>query len=137
MRDSLSLPEPALGLLVQARSSAAPDEACGLLLTGSAGPIEVARTENRSLQPRTSFLIDPHTLLRAAVSGRLIGCWHTHPEGPGVPSASDRQAMERWPDLVHLIVGRSVRAWRWSPGGPIPVLITDHGTPGLLSSARP
>jgi len=135
--DSLSLNGAAIALLAQARSSESPREACGLLLQDATGLIEVVRTENRSPQPQTSFLIDPQALLEAAVSGRLIGCWHTHPDGAAVPSESDQQALRDWPALVHVIVGRTVRGWRWSDKGPIPVLVTDQGTPGLLWSARP
>lgn len=137
MRDTFSLPDAVLAFLLEARSNAAPHEACGLLLRGAGGRVEALRTENRSSQPQTSFLIDPQALLRAAVSGRLVGCWHTHPGGSGSPSASDRQAAQDWPDLVHVIVGESVRGWLWSPEGPIPVLIASEGTAGLLWSARP
>ncbi len=118
-------------------SPAGSEERCGLLLGLPNGAVEVLPTANLATSPADAFLIDPTALLEAAVSGRLIGCWHTHPAGPAVPSAADRRSMRQWPDLVHLVLGRTLRAWMWSSGGLIEVPVTCEETAGLLCSARP
>lgn len=139
MQGTLRLSEATAGSLRSFRARAGAAEACGLLLAGLDGAVEAVETVNGAPDPSSSFLIAPEALLEAAVSGRLLGCWHTHPSGSAVPSPADHPGMRRWPDLVHVIVGRTLRAWRWSSGDPIEVVVScgdGRGeTPGLLCSA--
>ena len=88
-----------------------PAECCGLL-EGTATSdgwrvVAVHEAPNIAPDPRRRFLIDPQhqfELLRRlrGTDRELIGCFHSHPDGPPQPSATDlAQAIE--PDFVWLI----------------------------------
>lgn len=111
------------------RARAGGREACGLLLTDG-DALRLVEVANRAPDPTSAFLLDRDALLAAAHDGTLRGCWHTHPTDSAVPSPDDLASMAAWPDLVYVIVGARVRAWRWTPDGAVEC-------PGLLSSARP
>jgi len=101
--------------------AAYPEECCGLL-SGSeeAGVVTVDgvhRSENLAEEPTHLFEVDPvlrlhlqRTLRRN--DRRVVGIYHSHPDGSTRPSARDLDAA--WePDLVWLIVGvRERRAVR-------------------------
>ena len=133
---ALILPAAARAALLAARRGAHPDEACGLLLLEDER-LRATQTTNCAPTPRAAFLIDPAALLVAAVSGDLIGCWHTHPSGSSAPSAEDIDAMRSWPDLVHLVVGDAMTAWRWTSAGPREVAVHAGSRPALVESAHP
>jgi proteasome lid subunit RPN8/RPN11 len=121
--------------------AAFPREACALLV-GSIGngndSVEVRRvvpTANVAAAPERGFEIDPAAhiaLLRSLrernaaesiVGPRIIGHWHSHPNGRAEPSATDA-AMIHDPTLVWLIsavdaAGRAQppRAFRPQPDG--------------------
>ena len=92
-------------------------EACGLLfgLDGRITRATVAR--NVAADPTSRFEIDPAHLFdahRASRAGpdRLVGCWHSHPNGRGEPSRHDRAGVadESW--LWLIVAGGSIRACR-------------------------
>jgi proteasome lid subunit RPN8/RPN11 len=96
-------------------------EVCGLLL-GEGGRIVAAEpAANVSPEPADSFEVDPAALfaaLRAERAGgpRLIGHYHSHPNGRPEPSARDAAAAE--PGRLWLIVGGgAARLWLAGPGG--------------------
>ena len=110
-----------LKLIADQAEAAYPGESCGLLLgfERADGDIEVTRvapSENKASPARNDrFEIDPELRLRlmrelrdAAPPGmpgaarRIIGHYHSHPDGSARPSASDL-AMAWEPDLVWLI----------------------------------
>lgn len=99
-----------------AAAAAAPDrEVCGLLF-GAAGRIDRAEpAANVAAHPQDSFEIDPRALfaaLRAERGGgeRLIGHYHSHPNGRAEPSPRDLAAAE--PGRMWLIIGGGVaRLW--------------------------
>lgn len=108
-----------------AARAALPLEACGLLV-GPAGDW-VSRVEpaaNVAAEPSRRFEIDPRQLLalHRSLRGtpeRLIGHWHSHPAGPAVPSACDRE-MAFDPDMVWLLIDAAqgvARAWQVVEGG--------------------
>lgn len=114
-----------LAAIRAAARAAMPREACGLLV----GPSEevISRVEpaaNVAAEPERRFEIDPRQLLalHRSLRGtpeRLIGHWHSHPDGPPVPSACDRE-MAHDPDMVWLLVDPkdgAARAWRVVEGG--------------------
>lgn len=108
----------AAGLLeeILARAGATAEvEVCGLLF-GTPERIEAVRhTANSAAEPQDSFEVDPAALLaalRAERGGgaRLVGHYHSHPNGLAVPSARDLAAAE--PGRLWLIIGGGeARLW--------------------------
>jgi proteasome lid subunit RPN8/RPN11 len=98
--------------ILDAAGAAFPMECCGLIegvcTTDMWRAIAVHRTRNLADDPTHYFLVDPqaHFELLRSLRGserRIIGCFHSHPNGLSVPSANDRaKAIE--PDFVWLIV---------------------------------
>lgn len=97
-------------------------EACGLLF-GTEGHIaEATVARNVAAEPWHRFEIDPAHLFDAhrrsrAGPDRLIGCWHSHPNGQGEPSVHDRAGVadEGW--LWLIVAAGHIRAWRPTPHG--------------------
>jgi proteasome lid subunit RPN8/RPN11 len=101
-----------------------PNEGCGLLLgqrDGDAAEIVFALPARNILASPHRYEIEPEAVLaaerRARATGQLLlGAWHSHPDGPPEPSATDRA--EAWPDWCYLIAGFAgddaprLRAWR-------------------------
>jgi proteasome lid subunit RPN8/RPN11 len=85
---------------------------------------EFMETTNVSPNPANSFEIDPaalFTALRAERTGgpRLIGHYHSHPNGVSTPSACDAM-MVTSPGRLWLIVGSGeARLWREVAGGAV------------------
>jgi proteasome lid subunit RPN8/RPN11 len=107
-----------------------PRETCGLLLGVRRGDehavtevrrarnLDVERAEDRyELDPDDFFAADREA--RAAGLG-IVGIWHSHPDHPARPSATDRDGA--WPGWSYLIVsvGRDgvgeIRSWRLNGG---------------------
>lgn len=104
-----------LGALLD-RAAATPDrEVCGLLF---GAPDRIDRAEaaaNVADRPQDTFEIDPRALFAAlraerAGGGRMIGHYHSHPNGSAEPSPRDLAAAE--PGRYWLIIGGGVaRLW--------------------------
>jgi proteasome lid subunit RPN8/RPN11 len=92
------VPRAALRLIMDAAEAAYPGECCGLLV-GKArltGELEVARAvpSRNHGKGRDRFEIDPQLWvdLTRALRGspnRVVGLYHSHPEAPAQPSATD------------------------------------------------
>jgi len=117
---------------ILATAAAAPrHEVCGLLF-GSPTRIEHADpAANVADQPQDRFEIDPKALfaaLRAERAGgpRLIGHYHSHPNGSAEPSPRDLAAAE--PGKYWLIIGGgTARLWLAGPNGFTEVkMIVNH-----------
>lgn len=85
----------ALAAMRAAARAAHPREACGILLGEAARITAVREAANVHPAPHTHFEIDPQALIdahRAARAGgaEVVGYFHSHPQGPAVPSATDR-----------------------------------------------
>jgi len=115
-----------------AAAAAAPDrEICGLLF-GAESCIDCAEpVDNVAENPWDTFEIDPRALfaaLRAERGGgpRLIGHYHSHPNGRAEPSPRDLAAAE--PGKYWLIIGGGVaRLWLAEPDGFTEVkMIVNH-----------
>jgi proteasome lid subunit RPN8/RPN11 len=121
--------------VIEAAEAAYPGEACGLLVGRQRpnGTVEVTRAHvSANLgKTRDRFEIDPRLwvdLARAHGKGptKVVGLYHSHPDGPAQPSAVDLEAA--WgEDLVWLIV--SVSPGDGGDGQAIHVTahILDHG----------
>ncbi len=110
-----------------------PAECCGFLLgdPGASGRVRVhralpARNERRGAVAGSSYLIAPETVLAAQREARglgfeVVGYYHSHPDRPAEPSATDRE--DAWPGMSYLIVSVenghpvAVRSWRLRPDG--------------------
>jgi proteasome lid subunit RPN8/RPN11 len=111
---AVSLTPHQLSAIVRHAETAYPEEACGLMIgrRGRSGVIGVSRVEpSPNLAPdnrRERFEVDPALRLRLerALRGSgeaIVGHYHSHPEHPARPSASDR-ARAYEPELIWLIV---------------------------------
>jgi len=115
-------------LLDHAREGAArspPAEVCGVL-AGARGPpdrvTDTHRVDNVAARPRTAYELDPAatvaTVDRIENAGEdVVGFYHSHPESPAVPSATDR-AKATWTGYVYAIVSppETIRAYRFTGG---------------------
>ena len=110
--------------IADAAEAAYPGECCGLLVgrPRANGDVEVARVHpsaNLGKSPER-FEIDPRLwvdLSRALGKGplRVVGLYHSHPDGPAQPSAVDLEAA--WgEELVWVIVSVTGRAADPGPG---------------------
>jgi proteasome lid subunit RPN8/RPN11 len=111
--------------LVEAAALALPNEACGLLL-GTPGRIDAAvPAANVAAHPDRSFEIDPATLLRThrearGKGQRVIGHYHSHPNGAAEPSLRDAAAAVENDQIWLIIAAGGVHGWRVvgnDPGG--------------------
>ena len=120
-------------------SDSYPDECCGFLLGEPGSPsrsdradrpaervrrVLPARNEHRGEAAERGYLIAPETVLAARreahrLGFEIVGYYHSHPDRPAAPSATDRE--DAWPGMSYLIVsveeGRPVaaRSWRLDP----------------------
>ncbi|HEY3448556.1 MAG TPA: Mov34/MPN/PAD-1 family protein [Myxococcales bacterium] len=76
--------------------AAYPEEACGLVVEDEAGGLQAVRARNISDNPRRHFELEAGELLAALQSGRLRGCYHSHPDGPAAPSPEDLERASLW-----------------------------------------
>jgi desampylase len=108
---TLHLPDDLAARVLLAASRAYPNECCGLI-EGVVTPdgwraLDIHEAANLAENPKRRFLIDPQVqfdLMRALRQSerRIIGCFHSHPDGEPAPSAADRaEAYER--DFLYLI----------------------------------
>jgi len=118
--------DPADMAAINAAAAAAwPHEACGLLVgTRADDSIRVQSvivTENIARDPERRFEVEPRALLSAHREARtagqeLLGPWHSHPDGPARPSATDSvravSAGEVWL-IVPVAGGQAGAAWAW------------------------
>ena len=108
----IAIDPPVLEAVVAAAEASYPDEACGLLVGrwSAAGHCRLRRavpSANLAPDPSVAFEIDPALRLdlqrRLRGGGqRVVGLYHSHPDGPARPSARDlARAWE--PGLLWLI----------------------------------
>lgn len=134
----------ALRQIVDAAEAAYPGECCGLMVGHQTpnGVVEVARahpSENLGKDP-TRFEIDPRLwvdLSRALGRGprKVVGLYHSHPDGPAQPSATDLQAAwgEEMVWLIVSVAGPGSSENRGDEGGrrgqavQVTAHILDHG----------
>lgn len=93
-----------------------PHEACGLLLGRREGEkmrvSEAVASPNLAADPARRFEIDPGLRLRLQKAARqgpeqVLGHYHSHPDGPARPSATDRAGIYE-ADLIWLIAAVTI-----------------------------
>lgn len=114
----LRLPRAARDEVERRSREAHPHEACGLLVgSASAEAVRVVRAERAANVERDRahdrFTLAPEDWLRIETAARdqgleVVGIWHSHPDHPALPSATDLAAA--WEGYAYLIV-------RVGPGG--------------------
>ncbi|MEA2824480.1 MAG: hypothetical protein QOF03_962 [Alphaproteobacteria bacterium] len=112
---ALHLSDELAAKMLGAAARTFPLECCGLIegirIKGGWRATALHEAANLAEDPARRFLIDPQRqfdLIRAlrGRETRIIGCFHSHPAGPALPSATDRaQALED--DFLWLIAGGS------------------------------
>ena len=114
-------------------AAAHPLEACGILL-GAGGRITEARpAANVHPSPQTHFEVDPQALIdahRAARAGgpAVIGYYHSHPEGPAQPSATDRASASGDGAVWVIISQDDTRFWQDGKQGFVALPFTMAGS---------
>jgi proteasome lid subunit RPN8/RPN11 len=100
-----------------------PCETCGLLLgvrTGNAVEVkEVVQARNLNRErTRDRYELDPEDFLAADARARrlgieIVGIWHSHPDHPACPSATDRTgAWAGWSYVIVSVGADGVQAYR-------------------------
>ena len=111
----------------------APNECCGLLIGEGSLIDESLPARNVDPEPTRRYLLDPreHIAANRRLRGtprQVLGCYHSHPRSPAVPSATDL-AEALYPDFVWVIVSLAaakednVAAYRLTGAGFVPVTI--------------
>lgn len=125
----------ALRQVIDAAEAAYPQEACGLLAgrQHANGTVEVVRAHPSANLGRAPdrFEIDPRLwvdLARALGKGptKVVGLYHSHPDGPAQPSAVDLEAA--WgEELIWIIVSVAPREGGGAQAIHVTAHILDHG----------
>lgn len=116
LKSGLHIPAPYAVAIRKAAAAAYPDECCGLLVGEGDATVTVTGVvpmTNIAADPRRTFAVDPQAqfdLLRAVrgQAQRVIGHYHSHPDGDAVPSAHDL-AMAHDPSALWVIVAASAK----------------------------
>ncbi len=105
--------------LIAAAEQLAPQEVCGLLLgyfeKDAVQVVEVRPVKNR-LESTTRYQMEPQQQIQVflemeARGLQLAGIYHSHPNGPERPSATDIQEA-CYPETVYLILARNTVSWQ-------------------------
>jgi proteasome lid subunit RPN8/RPN11 len=111
----LQLPFQLWELMRMAVEEKAPEEACGLLAGKGHSILGVLPITNKLHSP-VRYQMDPLEQLQAFRrieddGQELVGIYHSHPNGPDVPSATDI-AEAFYPDAIYVIWYRLSNEWR-------------------------
>lgn len=107
----LEVPRAVLEEIGSHCGEAYPNECCGLLIGRLGSPARVVRGRRaanlNTARPWDRYEMDPADLLRAtreadAEGLTVLGCYHSHPDHPALPSATD--AALACPDFSYMIV---------------------------------
>ena len=102
-------------ILAHARRDA-PRECCGFLIGRRGRVLHAAFMRNAAPRPRVQFQIDPgehialrRELRRLSPALEIVGVYHSHPDGPGEPSAQDRREAHYREWLYVIAIGATDR----------------------------
>ena len=99
-------------------------EVCGLLFGTCDRVMDALSCRNVAPDPRNTFEIDPAQLIAAHRAERndgpsVIGCYHSHPSGPPLPSARDAAAASPDGAIWIILAGRGTGFYRAVETGAI------------------
>ena len=139
----ISIIPSALAAIEAHAASAYPEECCGILLAevpaapgGESAVRIVEAIPAQNLAPsnrRTRFTLDPRAYIHADRLARekglaVVGCYHSHPDHPALPSATDVSLA--WDDFLYLILPTTSaatappRVWRYRNNAPEEIALT-------------
>ncbi len=106
--DTQQLPRGLVNQLLQHAQAHPQHEVCGLISAAHAAPARVYPIANTAGEPQHLFAMDPAQQIAAMRSMReygedLYAIYHSHPNSPPVPSATDL-AEAAYPEALYLIV---------------------------------
>jgi [CysO sulfur-carrier protein]-S-L-cysteine hydrolase len=109
MKRILRIPQSIWSQLLTEITTHLPEEACGLLAGTYDQVAEILPIEN-ILHSSNRYRMDPRQQLAAfqhidKVGFELLAIYHSHPDGPAAPSATDI-AEAYYPEAVYLIIAR-------------------------------
>jgi proteasome lid subunit RPN8/RPN11 len=86
-----------------------PKECCGVVAAEDGRATQVYRAANAAKQPNLGYLIEGIDLYRiwSDIEDRgwvLEAIYHSHPKSPALPSQTDINLADQWPDALYLIV---------------------------------
>jgi desampylase len=118
----LEISETILDCMRAEATAAHPRECCGILLGAGQMITALVTARNVHPQPARHFEIDPHALIRAhrdarAGGAQVVGYYHSHPNGHGEPSATDRALAAHDGRVWAIVAGGSVNLWRDGENG--------------------
>jgi proteasome lid subunit RPN8/RPN11 len=104
-------------------------EVCGLLVGRDNVLEQLVPARNVAANPARSFEIDPATLLAVhrdarRTGQRVIGHWHSHPNGRAEPSGRDAARATENGQIWLIIAGGDLSAWRAQSCGAGPASFT-------------
>ena len=65
------------------------EEVCGFIILNPDNTISVERVKNENPNKKLSFSISPKTFLEKKLNKKILGIYHSHPEGNENPSLHD------------------------------------------------
>ncbi len=105
-------PRPLINQILQQAQSAEDREICGLISARAGQPVRSYPVENIASEPTQHFQMAPQQQIEAMRNMResgeeLFAIYHSHPDAPAHPSATDlREAA--YPDTLYIIISLAV-----------------------------
>lgn len=130
---TVELSSDVVNALLAEAARAAPGECCGILLGEGMRIVAVLPAANVHPEPLTHFEIDPRVLIgchRSERAGgkRVIGYYHSHPNGRARPSATDLASASRDGRVWAIVAAGDVSFWRDGEAGftPLSYLVNER-----------
>lgn len=106
--ERVALPGRLVQQIMEHASGSPQAEVCGLLAAHAGRPSRCIRVANVASRPQRFFNMDPGQQIAAMRSMRergeqLYAVYHSHPQGPSEPSATDIE-QAAYPEALYLIV---------------------------------
>ncbi len=134
---SLTLPRPIYDAIIAHARAGKPEEVCGLLRGRDGVVTGILPARNAAPNPITDYEVEASALLVQfeweEAGDELIAIYHSHPEDPAYPSASDA-IQSYYPDSIYLICSLldddqpDLRGYflRDAQGDVDPLILRDH-----------